>query len=136
MRRLLLGTICVASALLGSDLSGTWIGQMPGRKGELKDIAFQFTQKGAALAGKLYGDYQSTPITEGTVSADLVTFIVVTQEQTGNQINETRIRFTGRVKDGEMELFRERETSTNAGNGGAVQIKDSSKQMCHLKRLP
>ena len=84
----------------------------------------------------MYGDYLSTPISEGTVSGDLVTFIVNTQEQTGNQINETRIRFTGRLKDGEMELFRERETSTNAGNGGAVQIKGNAKQTCRLKRLP
>ena len=109
---------------------------MPGRNGELKDIAFQFTQKGAVLGGKMYGDYQSTPIAEGTVSGDLVTFTVNTQEQTGNQINETRIRFTGRIKGGEMELFRERETSTNAGNGGAVQIKGNPRQACRLKRLP
>jgi hypothetical protein len=136
VRRILVGTVCVASALLGSDISGTWIGHMPGRNGETKDIAFQFAQKGATLGGKMYGDYQSTPISEGTVSGDLVTFIVNTQEQTGNQINETRIRFTGRLKDGEMELFREREASTNAGNGGAVQVKGNAKQTCRLKRLP
>ena len=83
----------------------------------------------------MYGDYESTPLT-GTVVGELVTFIVNAQEQAGNQINDTRLRFTGRLKDGELELFRERESSTNAGDGGLVQIKNNTKQTLHLKRLP
>lgn len=109
---------------------------MQGRNGQTVEIAFKFNQKGAKLGGKMYGDYQSTPIADGTINGELVTFTVNTQEQTGNQINQTRIRFTGRVKDGEMELIREREASTNAGNGGSVQVQPNSKQSCHLKRLP
>lgn len=127
--------LCVA--LLAADLSGTWIGKMPTRKGDFEDIAFRLTQNGSKISGKMYGDYQSTPIAEGTVAGDMVTFVLNAQEQAGNQINESRIRFTGKITGDEMELVRDREASKNAGDGGAVHIKnDTAKPICHLKRLP
>jgi hypothetical protein len=136
VRSFVLGIGLWAASLRGADIDGIWIGEMLGRNGQAQEIAFKFTQKGAKLEGKMYGAYQSTPISEGTISGELLTFTLHAQEQTGNQINESRIRFTGRLKNGEMELFRERETSTNAGNGGTVNLQANSKQTCHLKRLP
>ena len=134
MRLLLSGVLC-ASALLGADITGIWVGQVPGRNGEPQDIAFKFTLNGTSLGGKLYGDYQSMAISEGKVSGDEIIFIVVTPEQAGNQINESRLRFKGSVKGGEMELTRERESSRNAGNGGGAQIKNNAPQTVRLKRL-
>ncbi|MBM3810295.1 MAG: hypothetical protein FJW20_01545 [Acidimicrobiia bacterium] len=122
-----------AAALL--FLAGIWTGQIPGRNGVMQDIAFQFTQENGKLGGKLYGDYQSSPISEAVVHGDLVTFVVVTQEQAGNQINTSRLRFSGRIVGEELELFRERESSTNAGNAGGVQLRDSGKQSFRLKRM-
>lgn len=121
--------------LFAADITGIWTGQIPGRNGELQDISFKFTQDGTTLGGKLYGDYQSTPITEGKISGDQVTFLVTAPEQSGNQINRTKLRFSGSIKAGEIELTREREGSTNAGNGGGVQFKGNSKQTFRLKRL-
>lgn len=132
-------SICIllwAGVLCATDFSGIWIGQIPGRNGQPQEIAFKFTQSGTTLKGKLYGDYQSTPITEGKVAGDEVSFIVIAQEQAGNQINQARLRFTGSVKDGEIELTREREGATNAGNGGIVQFKGNAKQTFRVKRLP
>jgi hypothetical protein len=122
--------------LAGSDYSGIWVGQIPARNGEMQDIAFQFTQTGSKLSGKLYGDYQSAPIVEGTVAGHLVTFVVLASEQAGNQINQTRIRFTGTLQDGVMDLMRERESSTNAGNRGGTQTaRPSARTTFKLKRL-
>ena len=121
--------------LQASDYSGIWVGQIPARNGEMQDIGFQFAQAGAKLTGKLYGDYQSARIVDGVVSGNLVTFVVIAQEQAGNQINESRIRFTGSMRDGAMELTREREGSTNAGNAGGVQIRANTKTTFVLKRL-
>lgn len=135
MRKLAVLLTCV-SALSAADISGTWLGKMPLRRGDYRDMAFKLTQDGTHVGGKMYGDYRSSPITEGTVSGDLVTFIVIAQEQTGNQISDTRTRFTGRITGSEMELVRDREASTNAGNGGLVQIKDAPKETIRLKRLP
>src|SRR5258708_37772939 len=128
MRRLPILVICFALNLICADLTGIWIGRMPARNGEFQDISFKFTQDGATLGGKLYGDYQSTAITEGKITGDQISFLVIAPEQNGNQINRTRLRFTGVIKDGEVELTREREGSTNAGNGGKVQVQGNSEQ--------
>ncbi|MGH9673733.1 MAG: hypothetical protein ACRD44_11180 [Bryobacteraceae bacterium] len=128
-------TLIASAVLAASDLSGVWIGQLPARNGDLQDIAFQFVQKGTKLSGKLYGDYHSSPITEGIVAGHLITFIVMAQEQAGNQINETRLRFTGSIKDGQIELIRERESSRNAGNSGEVMSRGNARQSFKLKKL-
>lgn len=129
--------LIAAAVLSAADLTGIWTGQMPTRNGETVDISFQFVQSGTKLSGKLYGDYRSSPIVEGIVAGDLVTFVVVTAEQAGNQINDTRLRFTGSLKSGEVELTRERESVVNAGNGGNAQTRSgpSPKQTFRLKRL-
>src|SRR3982074_1322661 len=118
MRKLIALALLSTCTLLAGDFAGIWIGQIPGRNGEPQDVAFKFTQSGAKLHGKLYGDYQSTPIGDGKVEGDEVSFIVIANEQAGNQINQTRLRFNGSLKSGEIELTREREGATNAGNGG------------------
>jgi len=134
MRQALL--LMVAAPLVAADLSGIWVGRIAGRNGDLQDIAFQLRQNGSKIEGKLYGDYQSSPIVEGTVAGLLVTFVVSGSEQAGNQINETLTRFTGKFENGEIELLRERERSNNAGNKGAVeQRRNTPRQTFKLKRL-
>ena len=138
MRRLIAPLCCAliaAVTLSGADVLGIWVGQIAARNGEFQDISFRFTQRGTRLEGKAYGDYGSTPISEGLISGDLITFIVKAPEQAGNQINETRLRFTGSLRSGEIELVRERESSTNAGNAGGVQFRGGTKQTIRLKRL-
>ncbi len=126
----------LAATLAGSDLTGIWVGQIPNRNGDLLDIAFKLTQDGANLSGKLYGDYGSSPIVKGSVDGDQILFIVVSPEQNGNQINSSRLRFTGHIDGSEIELTRERESSTNAGNSGGVESKKGNpKQTFRLKRL-
>ncbi len=110
-------------AFLGADIAGIWVGQAPGRNGEPLDVAFKFSVNGNTLGGKLYGDYQSMPIRDGRISGEEISFVVVAPEQAGNQINESRLRFKGTVKGGEMELIREREGSTKRGKGGGRWVK-------------
>ena len=135
MRKLFIVALLCAWGLPAADLTGIWIGQIPARNGEMQDIAFKFTQNGTALGGKLYGDYQSTPITEGKITGDQITFVVIAPEQAGNQINRARLSFSGSIQAGEIELTREREGATNAGNGGVVQFRGNAKQTFRLKRL-
>jgi len=119
----------------GADITGVWLGKIPGRRGDGQDVAFQFIQKGATLSGKVYGDYQSTPIAEGKVSDGEVSFVVISQEQNGNQINDTIIRYTGCFQGPELELNRQIESATTAGNGGKVALKGNQSQTFRLKRL-
>ena len=142
MRALLIAGL-LAGQLCAADLSGTWIGELPPQGNRVRlhmttQIAFQFAQNGGTLTGKLYGDYESSPIIEGKVTGDAVDFVVVAQEQQGNQINRTRLHFTGTIQpDGSLELSRVRERSTNAGNGGDYKAKtNGSGQKFVIKRLP
>ncbi len=129
MGRLLL-LLFAALPLFASDISGIWVGRLNNQ-----DIAFQFTQKGDTLGGKLYGDYRSMPVVEGKLSGDTFTFVVVTEEQDGNQINQTRLFYTGSLKGEKLEMTSQREGSTNAGNSGGVQSRRGVKQTFTLKRL-
>ena len=135
--RIFLLAMAVCCSVAAADLSGIWVGRVPARNGEFTDIAFQFTQTGTKLSGKLYGDYKSSPIVEGVVSGELVTFVVLASEQAGNQINDSKLRFTGRLEGGEVELTRERESVINAGNKGGAQTRNGLGQSTtfRLKRL-
>ena len=69
-------------------------------------------------------------------SQDQVSFVVFAQEQAGNQINETRMRFTGTFKAGELELTRSREGAPAMQPMAALlQVRGDSKQTMKLKRL-
>ena len=117
-----------------AELSGIWTGQVTTRGGT-QDVTLKLEQQGSRVTGKLYDDRGSSPISEGKAVGDVVIFVVAVQEQSGNQINDTRLRFTGTLKDGVLELVRDRESSTIAGNSGGVFQKASAKQVLKLKRL-
>ena len=136
LARLTTGLLAAAMLLPAADITGTWLGSLvSGRRNQVQDIAFHFVQKGATLTGKLYLDYGSVPILKGTVEGDQVSFQVVAREQDGNQINESVLRYSGTLKDGEIELNREREELRNAGNAGA-SFSRPGKLTFRLKRLP
>jgi len=119
---------------LAADVSGIWTGQVATRGGT-QDVTLKLEQQGTKLTGKLYDDRGSSPISEGKAVGDVVIFVVAVQEQSGNQINDTRLRYTGTLRGGTLELARDRESSTIAGNSGGVFQKSSAKQLIKLKRL-
>jgi hypothetical protein len=119
---------------LTADLSGMWTAQTTSRLGT-QDIILKLDQQGSTVTGKLYGDRGSSPISEGRAMGDAVIFIVTMQEQNGNQINDTRMRYTGSLRNGELELVRDRESSTIAGNSGGVFQRATAKQIIKFKRL-
>ncbi len=131
-----------AARISAADFAGTWIGEIPPQNNAQRlhmapQVAFLLVQNGATLTGKLYGDYDSSPVIEGKVVGDTIDFVVIAQEQQGNQINQSRLHFTGTLQpDGAIELSRVRETSTNAGNGGAYKGKaTNAKQTFKIRRL-
>ena len=131
-------TLAVSALMLqAADISGIWLGSgaTGGRRNQMQDVAFQFIQKGNTLTGKLYADYGSTPILKGTIDGDQIEFQVLAREQAGNEINQSVLRFKGTLKDGEIELIREREEIRAAGNSGAAFARPGT-QTFRLKRLP
>ncbi len=124
----------IALLFLAADLTGIWTGQVTTRLG-VQDVTIKLEQQGTRLTGKLYDDRGSSVISEGKAVGDVAIFVVAVQEQSGNQINDTRLRYTGTLRDGVLELARDRESSTIAGNSGGVFQRSSAKQLLKLKRL-
>jgi hypothetical protein len=117
LRTVIVGALLLAPGLAAADLSGIWMGQVPGRRGAVTDISFQFAQQGDKLSGKLYEDFGSTPLVEGGIEGDQLFFVVVAREQAGNQINLVTYRYEGKVVEGELELTRERTKAVDAVSG-------------------
>lgn len=130
-----LSALLTAVTLGAADLSGIWVGSIPGRNGEPLDVSFQLKQIGTEITGKMYGDYRSTPITEGSIEGDQISFVVMAEEQAGNEILTSRLKFTGTVKSGEIELTRERESAVTAGSGTRMVLRNNKPVQFRLKKL-
>jgi hypothetical protein len=136
VHKLLLALILAAVALPAADLSGIWLGSTTtGRRNQTVDFAFQFTQNGSTLTGKAYMDYGTTPVLKGVVEGDKITFEIAAREQNGNEISESIFKFTGVIKDGEIDLTRERQEIRSAVNAAAAFARAGSLTV-KIKRLP
>jgi hypothetical protein len=130
------GSLLLLATLAATDLTGVWVGWIERQNNEPLDVAFRFVHRADTLTGKVYDDYKSPPLLDGKVTDDAVSFVVVVAEQAGNEIRQSRYRYTGKLVDGQLEMTRERESSTNAANGGGVQPgRNVTKQTFRLKRL-
>jgi len=116
--------LLAAAIAPGTDLSGIWTGHIADRNGDLQDLSFRFEQHGDVLSGKMYGDNESIPITDGKVAEDAITFLVTT-ELNGSI---TKTLFTGTLTNGEIHATRGR-------IGGVKPEKPAPKQTFVLKRL-
>jgi hypothetical protein len=129
----------VAVLFTVADLNGMWLGYMLNRRGDKVDVSFKLTMDAAGkVSGKQYGDFRSSPVVEGLVRGNDVEFIVLATEQSGNEIHQSRLRFSGKfLNDNEIELNRERESVRAVGNSGNANTKGEPppKQVVKLKRL-
>jgi hypothetical protein len=126
--RSILAVMLLAACLPASEIDGIWVGQQQGRRGEPEDLAFRFKLDGQVLTGKMFGDEFDLPISDGSFSGDQIRFVVTTT----NYYNGTKTRFVylGAIKNGEMELTRERiqtadekAANRNPGNVGKQTLK-------------
>ncbi len=131
--------IPAASAFAG-DVSGIWTGQITDRTGDPQDLSFRFTQNGNALAGKMYGDNESTPILDPSLSGAGISFKVTTELNGAI----TTFLYTGTVTGDDMQLTRRRvDISAQQAASKPPAAKDAAAnanpqrqpQTVHLKRL-
>jgi hypothetical protein len=119
-----------ALALAGADISGIWSAQTTDRNGDPLDISFRFAMSGDTLTGKMYGDNESTAITDAKVTGNQITFSVTTE--LNGQIS--KFVYTGTIKGDEIEATRER-TGTRNGFAGGDPKRQNQKQSIRLKRV-
>ena len=116
--------------MFAADLTGIWAGQMPGRRGDKEDVAFQFKVNGSTLTGKMFGDEFDLPLEEVSVSGNLVKFVVTTT----NYYSRTQVKFvyTGTMKGDEIELTR---TRVGGPPPESPANRQTGKQTFTIKRL-
>lgn len=128
-----IAALAVLPTLVGSDLTGTWIGTLPQRgRTPAKDVAVQLVQRGENLTGKVYNDAgTSDSILSGSVRGERVRFEVDALEQAGNQVNIVRYRFEGTVCESGIEISREMAAARDASSGNSIPVRrrwDSDEQ--------
>lgn len=87
---LLLGMVSLISA---ADATGKWVAEMPGRGGNTMKTTFNFKVDGSTLTGTVSGRNGDTPIENGKVDGNTITF-EVTRNFNGNSFT---IKYSGKV---------------------------------------
>jgi hypothetical protein len=128
--RFLAGFAIASLTMFAADLNGIWAGQMPGRRGDKEDVAFQFKVNGSTFTGKMFGDEFDLPIEEASVSGSQVKFTVTTTNYYSR--SQVKLVFTGTIKGDEMELTRARAGGAPA-EGPAT--RQNLKQTFTIKRI-
>jgi opacity protein-like surface antigen len=116
---LLVGAVVVlalVASAFAADVTGKWVAQVQGRQG-MTENTFNFKVEGATLTGTLTTAQGETAISEGKVSGDEISFIIVRKFQE----NEMKILYKGKVAGDEITFTREFQGGMMGGppGGGA-----------------
>lgn len=94
-----------------ANVDGKWVAQVPGQGGQTREVTFNFKADGAKLTGTVSGRQGDTPISDGTIKGDDISF-TQTFEMQGNSI---KLIYTGKVSGDEIKMTRKREGSDQPG---------------------
>jgi hypothetical protein len=130
MRRLVLFLVWAGLAT-AADLTGIWVGQLPGRNGGVDDVAFRFKLDGSSLTGKLLGDEFDIAIGDASVNGDEFRFTITTTNYYSG--GKSVFQYTGLVKGAEMELVRQRVPQPD--DRPTPNSRPPQKQTIKLKRI-
>jgi hypothetical protein len=106
MTLLVLGVI----AAYGADVTGRWVAQFPNQRGQTQERTFDFKAEGGKLTGTTSSPLGEQTITDGTISGDDISFVVVAQ---GGQAGR-KMLFKGKIAGNEIKFTR----TTEGGMGG------------------
>jgi hypothetical protein len=103
-----------------TDVNGKWTAQVSGRDGLRQDITFTFKVEGHKLTGMVSGRQGDTPIADGKISGDEISF-AVTRERQGATIKQL---YKGEVAGDEIKFTR----SVEGGQGYQSPVKFTAKR--------
>lgn len=99
--------VLFAMTALAADVSGKWIGQMPTRNGDTREVTFNLKADGDKLTGTMGGPQGDIEIKDGKVSGDNISFSTHL-EFNGNSFV---LLFKGTVSGDQIKFTRGREGS-------------------------
>jgi len=115
--RIVFVTTCFVLAAItlawAADINGKWIAQVPGRDGQTREMTFNFKVEGDKLTGTVSGRQGDTPISDGKISGDEISF-TVTSNFGGNEV---KFLYKGKVTGDEIKFTRTREGGNQPPQG-------------------
>lgn len=102
-RRILLSLVAVilAAGLAGAgDVGGTWVAEFTTPGGQTRESTFTFEVDGEALTGTVSGRRGDTPIEDGTIVGDEISFSVTRDFGRG----EMKFLYEGTVNGDELKM--------------------------------
>jgi autotransporter translocation and assembly factor TamB len=97
--------LLAAAAAFAADVSGKWVAQVPGRNGQTREVTFNLKADGNNLTGTVSGRRGDTPIADGKIDGDNVSF-TQTLEFGGNTV---KFIYKGKISGDEIKFTRERD---------------------------
>jgi hypothetical protein len=101
--------LVVVFGAVAADISGKWVAQVPGRQGQTQEQTFTFKVSGGTLTGTISSQRGDQEISEGKVSGDEVSFVVVRKFQD----MEMKSAYKGKIAGNEIKF-----SMTQAGGRG------------------
>ena len=90
----------VTAVAMAADISGKWKAESTGPDGQVRTSNFTFKAEGDKLTGTVSGRQADTPISEGKISGDEISFVVV--RNMGGE--ERKIQYKGKVAGDEIKM--------------------------------
>ena len=101
----------ITAAAWAADVSGKWVAQVPGRNGQSRETTFNFKVDGTTLTGTVSGRQGDTPISDGKVNGDDLSFTVAVSFNG----NDVKLTYKGKASGDEIKF-----TRTVEGGGGGM----------------
>jgi hypothetical protein len=95
--------LALTFVLSAADITGKWTAQVPGREGQTREQTFNLKADGDHLTGTVSGRQRETPISDGKISGDTISF-TVKMEYNGNSVEQ---KYSGTISGDEIKFKRE-----------------------------
>ena len=98
---LIVSLVCLlAGSALAAEIDGKWKAEYAGRDGQTRATNFTFKADGEKLTGTVSGRQGDTAISEGKISGDEISFVVVRSIQG----EERKMQYKGKIAGDEIKM--------------------------------
>jgi len=122
-KRIAFLSVCLVFSALSlawaADVNGKWVAQVPGQGGQTRETTFNFKVEDGKLTGTVSGRQGDTPISDGKIDGDNISF----SRSINAQGNNIKINYKGKVSGDEIKFTVTREGADQAQEFTAKRAK-------------
>jgi hypothetical protein len=96
----LMAILCFSFVASAASVDGKWTAEIPGRNGNTQTNTF--TSSGTTVEGTMTTQRGDTPIADGKVDGDTLTFTITRPGRNGG--DPTKITYTGKIKGDSIDF--------------------------------